>query len=122
MRSRPRSARCPGAIRGGRTPPRASWRPPRRPPARNPPSPLGDRFRQRLREELGASYAPSAGFANVIGFPHLSHFVVYAELEPSRAAAAMEILERETKALAAGGPTADEFARAKQPYVREMTD
>jgi zinc protease len=83
---------------------------------------LADRLRVKLREELGAAYSPSATFARTPGFPTLSYFLLYAEVEPARAKQAFQIIVRETTSLAAKGPDADEFARAKPPYLHEMNN
>jgi zinc protease len=83
---------------------------------------LRERFRHQLREELGVSYATTAAFVELHGFPHLEHFSVYAEMDPRHQAQAAQIFAREAKALAEKGPTDDEFTRAKEPYLRDMAD
>jgi zinc protease len=83
---------------------------------------LTERLRIRLREELGATYAPSVSFTHVDGFPGLNYFSFYAEVDPGRLEQALQILQRETTALSRKGPTADEFERARAPYVRSMKD
>lgn len=83
---------------------------------------LAERLRVRLREELGAAYSPSATFVHTDGFETISYFTLYAEVEAARAPQALQIVQRETAALAARGPDADEFNRAKQPYLRGMDD
>jgi zinc protease len=76
----------------------------------------------RLREELGTAYSPSAGFVDNDGFSAVNYFVLYAEVEPARTQQALTIIQRETASLAAQGPTADEFIRAHQPYLHQMSD
>lgn len=83
---------------------------------------LADRLRVRLREELGTAYSPSAGFVDNDGFSAVNYFVLYAEVEPARTQQALTIIQRETASLAAQGPTADEFIRAHQPYLHQMSD
>lgn len=78
---------------------------------------LEDRLRQRVREELGASYALSTQFVQNEGFPTFSYFETYAEVEPSRAAEVDRIIRREIAAMRREGMTLDEFERAKQPFV-----
>ncbi len=83
---------------------------------------LTERLRVRLREELGAAYSPAATFVQSNGFTNLNYFSLYAEVEPTRAAQALQIIQRETAALASKGPDDDEFTRARQPYLHEMND
>ncbi len=83
---------------------------------------LGDRLRVRLRDELGTAYSPSASFIVTDGFTKMNYFAFYAEVEPVRTQQALKIIEREATTLAASGPDADEFNRAHQPYIHEMSD
>ncbi len=83
---------------------------------------LTERLRVHLREELGAAYSPAASFVLSTGFSTLNYFTLYAEVEPARVTQALQIIQRETAALAAHGPDADEFTRARQPYLHEMND
>ena len=81
---------------------------------------LSERLRVRLREELGTAYAPSAGFVDIRGVPHVSYYSLYAEVEPARTQQALKIIQREVASLAAKGPSPDEFNRALQPYIQQM--
>ncbi|MBL9187032.1 MAG: insulinase family protein [Opitutaceae bacterium] len=81
---------------------------------------LADRLRLRLRDELGTTYTPSAGFATTPGFPHVNYFSLQAEVEPARAQQVLQVIHREVAALVAQGPGADEFTRAHQPYMQQM--
>jgi zinc protease len=83
---------------------------------------LAERLRVKLREELGATYAPMVSFTRTDGFPNLNFFVFYAEIEPARSRQVYNLLLREARDLSENGPTADEFERAKLPYIRSMTD
>ncbi|HVS52551.1 MAG TPA: insulinase family protein [Opitutaceae bacterium] len=83
---------------------------------------LADRLRVRLREELGATYGPTAQFEHTNGFNDADCFAFTAELQPAHAKQAVQLLRREIAALHDKGPTEDEFNRAKQPFLREMTD
>jgi zinc protease len=82
---------------------------------------MEERLRQRVREELGATYALSATFMQFEGFPLLNYFAVYAEVEPTRGAEVDEIIRREMAAMQREGITRDEFDRAKQPFVAERS-
>lgn len=81
-----------------------------------------ERLRVKLREELGATYAPGVEFSRFDGFPGIGIFDFYAEIQPARALQALQIVQRELADLAKNGPTADEFERTKQPYLRERAD
>jgi len=81
-----------------------------------------NRIRMRLREEFGAAYAPEAKFVAYDGLPAVSYFMVYAEVESSRAAEAAEIVSREMESLRTQGITEDEFVRAKQPFLHDRED
>lgn len=83
---------------------------------------LHERVRVRLREELGATYSPVALFDETSGFPHLSHFMVYAEIAPAHLQRAMNVIQREAMALTLRGVEADEFTRVKQPFLRARAD
>ncbi len=83
---------------------------------------IAERLRARTREELGATYAASAFFQRIDGFPGANAFVCHLDVDPQLASQVLTLLERELRSLSAKGPTADEFERAKQPYVRGMTE
>lgn len=78
---------------------------------------LEDRLRQRVREELGASYSLSSQFVQTEGFPTFNYFQTYAEVEPSRTQEVDRIIRREIAAMRREGLTRDEFERAKQPFI-----
>ncbi|HEX2853565.1 MAG TPA: insulinase family protein [Opitutaceae bacterium] len=80
---------------------------------------VGERLRAKLREELGAAYAPTADFVATDGFPEYNYFLVYAEVEPSRAQQTAQILKREATALRTEGITEDEFLRAREPFLNQ---
>ncbi|PTY01084.1 insulinase family protein [Opitutus sp. ER46] len=83
---------------------------------------LAERLRVRLRDELGATYAPSVSFDRILGFSNANFFVFYAEIAPAKMNAVLRLLEQETASLARKGPTADEFERTRLPYLRAMAD
>lgn len=82
---------------------------------------LEERLRQRVREELGVAYAVTARFTLNEGFPRQSFIEAYAEVETARADEADRIIRREIAALHQSGFTADEFARAKQPFIAQRS-
>ncbi len=83
---------------------------------------LQERLRMKVREGLGAAYSPAVAFQRIDGFPNINYFTFYVEVAPENAGKVLEIVQRETKELSTKGPSADEFARAKTPYLRAMTD
>jgi zinc protease len=83
---------------------------------------LGERVRVKLREGLGSAYVNGVSFVKSDGFPNANYFSLYAEIDPRRMKQGIEILRREAQDLSTKGPTADEFERAKQPYIRSMND
>lgn len=82
---------------------------------------IEERLRQRLREELGATYALSTTFVTYDGFPDLSYFETYAEVDPDRSAEVDRLIRREVAAMQREGITPDEFDRAKQPFIAQRT-
>lgn len=83
---------------------------------------LGERLRQKLREELGSSYVTHVDFRDTDGFPNANFFGFYTEVAPSRLKQVLQILHREALSLSKDGPTADEFDRVKLPYLRSTTE
>lgn len=83
---------------------------------------LEERMRVRLREELGASYACSAHFRNHEGFPQLSYFALFAEVDPSHAQAATQAMRDELEQLRKKRFTDDEFERVKAPFLRSREE
>jgi zinc protease len=83
---------------------------------------LEERMRVRLREELGASYACSAHFRNHEGFPQLSYFALFAEVDPTHAQAATQAMRDELEQLRKKRFTDDEFERVKAPFLRSREE
>lgn len=78
---------------------------------------IEERLRQRVREELGASYALAAKFEQYEGFPELSYFETYIEIDPLRADEVDRLVRREIASLRRDGLTPDEFERVRQPFL-----
>lgn len=83
---------------------------------------LAERLRVRLREQLGATYSPSADFVSWPGFRGLNWITCYAEVDRAHTDKAMQLIDHEAMSLAFKGPDADEFERVKQVYIRSMQD
>lgn len=78
---------------------------------------IEERLRQRVREELGASYALATKFEQYEGFPEFSHFETYIEIDPRRADEVDRLVRREIASLRREGLTPDEFERVRQPFL-----
>ncbi len=83
---------------------------------------LGERVRVKLREGLGSAYVNAVAFSRNDGFRNANFFSLYAEIAPRQLNSALQILRTEARDLSTKGPSADEFERARQPYLRAMTD
>jgi zinc protease len=80
---------------------------------------IEERLRQRVREELGASYVVSCRMIFNEGFDGQNFIETYAAVEPQRAAEVEKLIQREIAAMRREGFTSDEFTRSKQPYVTQ---
>lgn len=78
---------------------------------------IEERLRQRVREELGASYALATKFEQYEGFPELCYFETYIEIDPLRADEVDRLVRREIASLRREGLTSDEFERVRQPFL-----
>jgi zinc protease len=83
---------------------------------------VADRLYERLREQLGAAYAPVAGFFFHEGFPSYSYLMAYAEVLPTQAVRAGKLAQEEIQSLRARPLSDGEFARVKQPFLRARDD
>ncbi|MBI5382182.1 MAG: insulinase family protein [Opitutae bacterium] len=83
---------------------------------------LGDRLRVRLREKLGATYAPQASFVRTNGVQALNYFTLLAEVNTAQVLSATVLIREECAKLSREGVTEEEFARMKPAYVRFMND
>jgi zinc protease len=83
---------------------------------------IAERVRERLREQLGATYTPSAEFMRHDAFPGFSYFAVTADVSPAHASQAAQIIAQEITELRTKGVTADVFTRVRQPYLRARED
>lgn len=75
------------------------------------------RLFDRLREEEGATYSPSAANRGSESFPDWGIFLASAEIRPESADTFFRIAREEVAKLAATPASADEFARAQNPIV-----
>jgi len=75
------------------------------------------RLFDRLREEAGATYAPSANSITSDDFPAWGVFVASAEVKPENTATFFKVSRELVADLAAHAAAPDEFARAQNPIV-----
>ena len=79
---------------------------------------LGEILYVRLREELGATYAPAADFVQYDGWPTFSYFTVRADVDSAQGAKAAQVIRHEIQHLLDQGIDEDVFLRAQQPFLR----
>lgn len=80
---------------------------------------IEERLRQRVREELGASYVVSCRLIMNEGFRGQDFIEAYAAVESSRAGEVDQLIRRELAAMRREGITSDEFDRSKQPFIAQ---
>ena len=78
---------------------------------------LGELLNLRLRQELGATYTPSADFVQYDGWPDFSYFSLRADVAFAEGPHAARIIRRELEAMLAHGIDDDVFERAKRPFL-----
>ena len=75
------------------------------------------RLLERLRDQAGASYSPSAGATSSETFDHWGIFYAGSELAPDKTDLFFKLARETVAELAAKPAAADEFARAQNPVV-----
>jgi zinc protease len=83
---------------------------------------LSDRLRVKVREELGDAYSPGAGSAAGDVYPGFGYIQAAVTIDPPRAREVADIIVRIAGEIAAGGVTADELERAKQPVLTSLRE
>lgn len=78
---------------------------------------LQSRLFDRLREDEGATYSPSAAYLGAESFPNWGIFFVTAEIRPERTETFFRVAREIVADLAARPATAEEFARAQNPVI-----
>lgn len=76
---------------------------------------LRERLRARIRERLGATYAPTVGSAGSFLVPGRGAIRITVDLPADRARALARLIEAEVDRLAGEGPTAEELGRVLPP-------
>ncbi len=83
---------------------------------------IAERLRVQVREQLGATYAPTAAFVNEEGFPGFAYLWIYLEVLPNQAKGAIEAMWQAVGDLQKKGISEDEFNRVRQPMLRAIDD
>lgn len=83
---------------------------------------LAEQVRVRLREELGATYTPSADFYRRDAYPGFSYFSITADVSPAVTNQAAQIVAQEVYKLRTKGVDEDTFVRVRQPVLRARED
>ena len=83
---------------------------------------LGDRVREKVREELGETYTPSVWSSSNTSFADGEAVVCQFTCEAGQGQALTRTVAELAAALAAEGATADELTRAQQPLANRMAE
>lgn len=81
---------------------------------------LGDRMRDEIREELGATYSPATGSQPSETFPNFGNIIGFSVAKPEDLAKINEITVGLANDLAENGANADELDRALKPALFEI--
>ena len=83
---------------------------------------LAERIRLRLRDELGVAYAPNATYVLREGVDSFAYFLVSAEIAADQIVPAAAAIKSEVESIRSHGFSDDEFARVRQPFLRQRVD
>jgi len=83
---------------------------------------MEERLRLKVREQLGATYAPAASLVVHEGFPTFSYLVAYVEVPIPDVKKVAKVIDREAKELCRHPLGVEEFQRVHQPMVRARED
>lgn len=83
---------------------------------------LQEMFRLALREELGATYTPSASFVRHPAFPGLSYFLVSADVLPADLNKLPPVISKTVQNIQKDGVPPEIFARVRQTTLRRNDD
>jgi zinc protease len=78
---------------------------------------IRSRLFDQLRVADGATYSPQTSAHASLTFPGYGYIAAFAEIPPDKSKLFFDAVEKVTADLAANGPTADEFDRARKPEV-----
>jgi zinc protease len=80
----------------------------------------GDRLREEIREELGASYSPNAGASGSDALDDIGFLIGQSTGKPEDLQLLLDTMRREADELANEGATADELDRALKPTLGQL--
>lgn len=84
---------------------------------------FGERLRQRVREDLGAAYAPAVSFWKSEASPQSGYVTAYLTVKPNEVQRLTKLLIEIADTLSREGATADEFTQAREPILaRSLAD
>lgn len=83
---------------------------------------LGQRLQKRIREQLGATYTPSAEFKRDQGMPGKNYFEVKVPVSREHVERVIKIVSNEALALSERSIDPDTFEQARQPVLRRRAD
>jgi zinc protease len=83
---------------------------------------LQQRFVTQIREELGASYAPSVHFVSYDALPGFGYFLMETEVSTVASLKVTETMGAMLDALEKEGISEDEFLRTKEPFLKEREE
>lgn len=83
---------------------------------------FGDRLREKLREELGATYSPRAGSTQSDAYPTFGTISATSTGKPADTTRVANVIRDIADELAGDGVTADEFDRALQPALGQLRE
>jgi zinc protease len=81
---------------------------------------IRSRLFDQLRVADGATYSPQTSAHASLTFPGYGYIAAFAEIPPDKSKLFFDAVEKVTADLAANGPTADEFERARKPELDSL--
>ncbi|MDP0489450.1 MAG: insulinase family protein [Verrucomicrobiota bacterium JB023] len=81
---------------------------------------LGDRMRDKIREELGATYSPQTGASPSTTFPNFGNIIGFSLAKPEDLETINKITVELAGELAENGASEDELDRALKPIISEL--
>jgi len=77
---------------------------------------------EKLREELGATYSPGAGYTASEIYPDYGYFFTQSEVEPGDVGLVHDAVAEIAEGIRGGSITADELQRARQPILENIEE
>ena len=83
---------------------------------------FSDRLRVKVREELGDAYSPGVGSVAGDTYPGFGYIQAGVTLDPAKAAAIRDVIDKVAAELASGGIDDDALKRAKEPVLTSLRE